>query len=298
MGGMSEGIPFVHYNFCGLEAPYNSFEEARFVLIPVPYDLTTSYMAGTRRGPMAIIEASTHLELYDEELRLETYRAGIHTLPFVEPVTSGPEGMIEVVERSCRDVVERGKIPVLIGGEHSLSLGMVRALKAIYPDLSVLHLDAHADMRDRYCGSPFNHGCVARRISELSPLVQVGVRSLSREEAEYLESSGIRTVYADEFLSGPETGIFDTLTDQVYITIDLDVFDPSIMPSVGTPEPGGPGWYEVLKVLKGAIRGRDVVGFDVVELSPIPGNVAPDFVAAKLIYRVMGYILREGRGEG
>ena len=297
---MLEGVPFTELNFCGLEAGHSSLEGATFVVIPAPYDLTTSYMAGTRRGPLAIIEASTHMELFDEELGIETYRAGIHTLPLLEPTTSGPEDMIRRVEEVCSAVIGRDKIPVLLGGEHSLSIGMVRALKDRYPGISVLHLDAHADMRDVYNGSPYNHGCVSRRIYELCPVVQVGIRSISAEEAGFIRGSGIRTVYASQFLASPmDRTIFDSLTDDLYITVDLDVFDPSLMPAVGTPEPGGLGWYAVLLVLREAIRGRHVVGFDVVELSPIPGCIAPDYLAARLVYRIMGYIIQERkRREG
>lgn len=291
---MFEGLTFTPLNFCGLEPSYCSLEGSEFVIIPAPYDLTTSYISGTRRGPLAIIEASTHMELFDEELGIETYKVGIHTLPFLEPTTSGPKEMVDRVAEVCDHIIRKGKIPVLLGGEHSLSFGMVRAIKSHYPDLSILHLDAHADMKDVYNDSPFNHGCVSRRISELCPVVQVGIRSLSAEEAEFLRSSSVNTIYADQFFTSSfDRRIFDSLTEDLYITIDLDVFDPSIMPSVGTPEPGGLGWYDVLGIVKEVIRGRRVMGFDVVELSPIPGCIAPDFMAAKLVYRIMGYIIQE-----
>lgn len=288
---MIQDTSLIPFNFGGINHSKSSFEVSSFIIIPVLYDLTTSYLPGSRRGPLAIIEASTHLELYDEELEREVYLAGIHTLPFVEPTTSCPEAMIERVSDICNAVLKSKKIPIMLGGEHSLSIGMVRSLKSLYPNLSVLQLDAHADMRDTYGDSPFNHACVGRRISESCPLTQVGVRSLSSEEASFLKDSGVKTVYAKDLLKQSfKSEVLDLLTEDVYITIDLDVFDPSIMPSVGTPEPGGLTWHDVLGIIREVSSKKRIVGFDVVELSPIPGYVAPDFMAAKLIYRTMGYI--------
>jgi agmatinase len=205
--------------------------------------------------------------------------------------------MVKKVRSAAAGILERGKIPVIIGGEHSVTIGFVMALKQNYPDLSVLQLDAHADLRESYQDSPFNHACVARRISELCPIVQVGVRSLSNVEAEFLKSParkvnyGIKTHYARDIIKGVRWGeVVEDLTEDVFITIDLDVFDPSIMPATGTPEPGGLGWYDVLGLLRTVATKKRVVGFDIVELCPIPGNVAPDFLAAKLAYKVMGYI--------
>ncbi len=291
-----ETVPF---NFGGLEPEFSSWENAHFVVIPVCYDLTTTYKSGTRGGPRAVIEASTHMELWDEELWRETYRVGIHTMGMVEPKALEPERVADEVFTISRKVVESGKFPVLVGGEHSLSLGMVQALKEKHPDLSVLHLDAHADLRDRYQGSPFNHACIARRISEVCPITLAGVRSLSREEVEHLKSSTVRVFFMADILEreGWEEEICEHLSREVYVTIDLDVFDPAIMPSVGTPEPGGLGWYDVTGLLKTVAMKKEVVGFDVVELSPMPGTVAPDFMAAKLIYRTVGYVV-ESREEG
>ncbi len=281
-------------NFGGLTSSDLVGVEPRYSILPVPYDLTVSYMAGARNGPGAIIEASSHMELYDEELGTEPFRAGIETLPFVEPTTKGPEAMIERVEAAASDILDSDRVPVLLGGEHSVTLGLVRALKKRYQGLSVLQLDAHADMRDSYQESPFNHACVARRISELCPIVQAGIRSLSREEADFLGSDGaesIKTYYAADVMERrPWDEIASGLGEEVFVTIDLDVFDPSIMPSTGTPEPGGLGWYDVLRLLKTVTEKRRVVGFDVVELCPIPGIKAPDFLAARLVYKMMGYM--------
>ncbi len=279
------------FNFGALEPEFSSLKGSDFVIIPVPYDLTTSYISGSRRGPLAIIDASTHVELYDEELKIEPYRRGIHTLSMVEPATQSPAAMVDRVSQVCEGVLVDKKTPILIGGEHSLSVGMVRALSSKYKDLSVLQFDAHADLRDIYEGSPYNHACVGRRISELCPLTQVGIRSLSSGEAVFLRDSDIKTITASDVLhSGVPSEITTDLTDDVYITIDLDVFDPSVMPAVGTPEPGGLFWYDLLNIIKKVVYSRRIVGFDVVELSPVPGLIAPDFTAAKLIYRIIGYL--------
>ncbi|MBI5233066.1 MAG: agmatinase [Deltaproteobacteria bacterium] len=288
-------------NFGGL---VETNDQARFSVLPVPYDLTTTYISGTRNGPLAIIEASTQMELYDVELGKEPYLAGIETLRLIEPTVAGPREMIEKVNACSKDILKRKKIPVMLGGEHSLTLGLVEALKGFYPRLSVLQLDAHADMRDRYQDSPFSHASVARRIHEICPMVQVGIRSLSREEAGFLKrgkkKNPVRTFYAHEMAGAgmPIDEVLDGLTDQVFITIDLDVFDPSIMPGTGTPEPGGLLWHEVTRFLRKVAAEKRVKGFDIMELCPIPGNVSSDFTAARLTYKIMGYINESLDGQG
>ncbi|HPC74737.1 MAG TPA: agmatinase [Syntrophales bacterium] len=281
-------------NFGGIEKAFSGFRKASFVVLPVPYDLTSTYQSGSRRGPAAILDASCNMELYDEELRRETYRAGIHTLPFLEPDARGPREMIRKVEEVVDGIVRHGKIPVVLGGEHSISTGCVRALKKKYPRLSVLHLDAHADMRDRYQGSPFSHACVARRILEICPVVHVGIRSMSREEALFIGKKGIRVFPPDVLRKTPEweKKVCENLTEDVYISVDLDVFDPSLMPATGTPEPGGLDWHDVISLVREVAGTSRIRGFDVVELSPIPGMVAPEFLAAKLAYRMMGYAVK------
>lgn len=287
-------------NFGGLPKDIVEGKVPMFAVVPVPYDLTASYISGMRNGPRAIIEASTHMELYDEELDCEPYEAGIETYPQLESTALGPEEMIKRVRKVSADVLSTGRIPVLLGGEHSITLGLVQSLLKKYPDLSVLQLDAHADMRDTYQDSPFNHACVARRISEVCPIVQVGIRSLSVEEADFLKAekkagkkagSRISTFTATDVLKGIDWNkVVSKLTGNICITVDLDVFDPAIMPATGTPEPGGLLWYDVLAVLKKAIYSKNVVGMDVVELCPLPGNIAPDFLTAKLVYKMMGYV--------
>ncbi|GMR04896.1 MAG: agmatinase [Thermodesulfobacteriota bacterium] len=287
-------------NFGGLTEEDIRGKAPRFSVISVPYDLTASYGEGARRGPGAIIEASTHMELYDEETGDEPCAAGIETLAPLEPTAAGPEEMIKEVTSTVDVILDAGKIPVVLGGEHSITLGAVKAALERYPDLSVLQFDAHADMRDSFQGTPFSHACVARRISELCPIVQVGIRSMSLAEAGFLKGAGgegktIKTYHASPISGGTapeevaEKALKD-LTGDVYITVDIDVLDPSIMPATGTPEPGGLGWYEVLNILKNVISKRTIRGFDVVELSPLPGMAAPDFLAAKLVYKIMAYI--------
>lgn len=288
------------FNFGGLSKEILESRNPRYSVLPVPYDLTASYISGMRNGPRAIIDASTHMELYDDELKCEPYEAGIETLPSLEATAIGPEEMIRRVREATSEILRSKRIPVILGGEHSITLGMVQALLEKYPKMSVLQLDAHADMRDTYQDTPFNHACVARRISELCPIVQVGIRSLSVEESEFLRGEAkagkkartkIATHYASEVIKGISWDkVFKGLTDEVCITVDLDVFDPAIMPATGTPEPGGLGWYDVLGILRKAISKKKIVGFDVVELCPIPGNIAPDFLSAKLVYKMMGYI--------
>jgi agmatinase len=278
-------------NFGGIY-PECSLRDAKFIVIPVPYDLTSTYQPGSRRGPLSIIEASTNMELYDEELKKETYLAGIHTTLPVAIDARGPKNMVNIVRKKISRIVGLNKIPVMLGGEHSITLGAVQAVIEKYPGLTVLQFDAHADLRDTYQGSPYSHACVARRISEICPLVQVGIRSMSKEEGEFLPQSKVKSYSADFVLekkNWAETVCKD-LRGDVFITIDLDVFDPSIMPATGTPEPGGIYWKDILHLLKLVSASCNIRGFDVVELAPLPGVVAPDFMAAKLIYRTMGYI--------
>jgi agmatinase len=279
-------------NFGGIEPECAAYDGAKFAVIPVPYDLTSTYQSGSRQGPAAILAASANMELYDEELRKVTYLEGIFTASPIEVDARGPDRMIGAIRQVVSDVLMDKKIPVLLGGEHSVTLGAVQAVQAAFPDLTVLQLDAHADLRESYQGTPFSHACIARRIQELCPLVQAGIRSLSEEEAIFMKEGTIKTFSADLILDEPAwiDKICEHLTGDVYITIDLDVLDPAFMPSTGTPEPGGVSWREVLRLVRGVAKKCRVRGFDVVELSPIPGHVAPDFLAAKLIYRIMGYL--------
>jgi agmatinase len=280
-------------NFAGLTLPYTDFETARAVILPVPYDGTTEWHSGTREGPMAIIDASPYLEFYDIELDCEIHKVGIHTMAMIQPVTSGPEDMIERVYMVATEIIKHDKLIVMLGGEHSLSLGLAKALKGKYKELSVLQFDAHADLRNEYMGTKFNNACVMRCIMEHCPVTQVGIRSLSLEEKQFIDQNKMNTFYnyslTPDLSVLPE--IINSLNKYVYISIDFDVFDPSIMPSVGTPEPDGMKWNETLKMLREVCRQRNVVGFDLMELCPSEGHDACSFFAAKLAYKLIGYAL-------
>ena len=282
-------------NYIALEEEYSSLKKSKVVVMQVPYDKTATYLKGAVNGPGAIIDASRKMELFDEELNQETYKIGIHTMDPLPVQDLQPEAMVDKVYGSTMELLKANKFPVILGGEHSLSIGSVKAFKEIYPNLSVLHLDAHYDMRDEYFGSKFNHGCVARRISEICPIVQTGTRSLSKEEKDFLATQAngrVKTVNVYDILDTPlwKDVISHGLSEHVYISIDLDVFDPSLMPAVGTPEPGGIGWYETLDLLREVSKDKRIMGFDVVELCPIKGQVSSDFLASKLVYRLLGYV--------
>jgi agmatinase len=280
------GLP---QNFGGLDVESSALAGARAVVLPVPYDFTTTYQGGTRLGPRAILAASQNMELWDEEIGA-IYRAGIHTLPELEPTAEGPGPMVARVEQAVAWILEQGKLPALLGGEHSITAGAVRAAARRYAGLSVLQIDAHADMRDTYLGSPHSHACVMRRVREMVPAASVGIRSLSEEEAAHLERHPAPMWSVRQFraLEGRWDPILAALTEEVFVTFDLDGLDPSALPATGTPEPGGLDWYEAVDLLRAVAERARIVGFDVVELAPLPGQVASDFLAARLVYRLIG----------
>lgn len=282
---------FVRYNFGALPENLSQYETSNVVILPVPYDSTSSYKAGTREGPRAIIAASRQVELFDEELLEDVSLRGIHTLGELIPDMRGPKRMIEKVYNVSKEVLADKKMLVTLGGEHSITLGVVQALIEKYPALSVLQIDAHLDMRESYEESPYNHACVMRRIFELCSITQVGIRNFSQEEHLFIKTHNLKPFYAFNIYKSNEwyDEVVARLGKNVYITIDLDGFDPSIMPAVSTPEPGGMGWYETLHLLKMVCERKKVVGFDVMELCPNPTNISPDFTAAKLVYKLIGY---------
>ncbi len=281
-----------------LDTPPHEDEPANAAVfvIPVPYDSTTSFRSGARDGPAAIIEASRHLEDYDIELDCDISQAGIHTTPELQPRMHGPQSMLAAVRAAVEKTASQGKLPVLLGGEHSITVGAVQALSKIHPDLSVLYIDAHADMRDSFMGTKWGHASVARRISEICPLALIGVRSISAEERDFVEGQGIPVQFWDAgssaCLDSAVALANDNLTETIYISIDLDALDPSIMAGVGTPEPGGMLWHEILALLHAASHHSNIVGFDVVELNPSQGTVSCAFTAAKLAYKLIGYATR------
>jgi agmatinase len=270
-----------------------TFEAARAVILPIPLESTTSYVNGTRNGPREILVASSHLELWDEELNTDVHPLGIYTLPEMElPFDDMGEVMAEI-RRVAASLVEHDKFPVILGGEHSITSPVVAALAARHPNLCVLQIDAHADLRDTYMGTRFNHACAMRRVLEHARCTQVGIRSLSTEEATVAPTLAT-DIFFDISMRRDKNWIDQvvaTLGEPVYITIDCDGMDPAIMPAVGTPEPGGLSWYELLALLRAVISARRVVGCDLVELCPIPGVVAPNFLCAKLIYKILTYQL-------
>jgi len=272
---------------------YCELKDARVVVLPIPYDSTVDWRAGTREGPNAIIDASHFLEQYDHELSCYIHDVGIHTLPELIPSMKGPEETVERVYKATKQLLGKGKFVVMLGGEHSLTTVAVRAYKERFKKLSVLQLDAHADMRDEYEDTKFNHACVMRRVHELCPIVQVGIRSMGQDDQKYIKSKKLHPFYAKEtpLTQADEKAIVSQLTGDVYITIDLDVFDPSIMAAVGTPEPGGMGWYKVLRLLKRVAKEKHIVGFDVMELAPREGPIACTYLAAKLTYKLIGLAL-------
>lgn len=276
------------HNFGGLDN--QSYQKAKVVILPVPYDSTSYWVSDTKEGPRAIIEASRHFELYDEDFKKDISKVGIYTLEELECSKNSPKETILRIEDVVTKILNDKKFLLMLGGEHSITLGAALAFKKQFPNLSVLQLDAHTDLRNEFEGTKYHHGCVMRRIVEdlRLPATQVGIRSLSEEEAEYLKTAKKNNVFYAPNL--PQEEIVNSLKENVYLTIDLDVFDPSIMPALGCPEPGGLGWHEVLELIKEVAKERKIVGADMVELAPIPGIRFPDFTAAKLGYKIISYI--------
>jgi N1-aminopropylagmatine ureohydrolase len=277
--------------FGGTTPTTTDFNSARVIILPIPLDRTTSYVPGTRNGPHEILVASSHLELWDEETGTDVHSIGIYTLPEMEFPFGTMEQVVQEIRRVAGEIVCRGKFPLIVGGEHSITPAVVAAVAEKHPGLSVLQLDAHADLRDSYLGSPHSHACAIRRTLEFAPTTQVAIRSLSPEEAAAVPSLRTTIFYDYNMRDDPEwmDRVVDSLNDEVYITIDVDGFDPAIMPATGTPEPGGLSWREGLQLLRRVIERRTVVGCDIVELAPMGGNVAPNFMCAKLIYKILSY---------
>jgi agmatinase len=286
--------------FLDLPPEFGELETAAVCLVPVPYDATATYQSGARFGPAALIAASHQVELFDEMLQRETYRAGIHTCAAVRPNAAGPEAMIADVRAACEPLLDAGKFVVLVGGEHTVTLGAIEALrrKRAGRPFGVVQFDAHRDLRPAYEGTRWSHACVMARVVEWGlPVVQLGVRAWSPEENELGSAANVTFLPAWELVAARDPvalldGALSNLPDDVYLTFDLDALDPAIMPSTGTPEPGGLLWYPTLAMIDALSRRRRIIGFDVVELAPIAGLVAPDLLAARLLYRTLGFITR------
>lgn len=277
--------------FGGKDSNWTDYKSAKIIVFPVPYDYTATWQKGAASGPEAIIEASAHVELYDIETDTEVHLQGIHTFQ-LHHLPRSPEDMTQMMRQNLFSFVRDGKFPVMLGGNHSITPGAVQGIKDQFSDLTVLQLDAHADLRESYNGSLFNHACVMARVREVCPAVQVGIRSMDREEFDRLDRA--RVFFARDLLLQEDwiDKVVDLLSSHVYVTIDLDVFDPSVMPSTGTPEPGGLDWYQTVGLLRKVAEQSHVVGFDVVELMPNKYNKAPDFMAAKLVYKFLSYIFK------
>ena len=278
--------------FLDVPEQYSEYERSRVVVWPLPYEKTTTWGKGTARGPQAILDASAHVEYYDDELDWEPFHVGIHTLPETDVSDVAEQAGLDRLYQEAGGHFSDNKFILALGGEHSLSTPIIRAAKDKYPDLSVLQIDAHADLRDTYDGTPHSHASVMRRVVEICPVVQVGIRSISREEQDELKNLRTEVIYARDTVANTDwiEDAVGALADSVYLTIDVDGFDPSIMPATGTPEPGGLSWYQVLTLIRRVAETRKIVGADIVELMPIEGQHASDFLCAKLAYKIVSYV--------
>ena len=273
-------------NYAGIPDKYTRIDEAKVVLIPVPYDGTSTWQKGADKGPDAFLDASENMELYDIETNTEVYKKGIYLAP---PVTedSSPEKMVEAVYKTTKNYIKQEKFVTLFGGEHSVSIGSIKAFNESFSDLTVVQLDAHADLRPEYEGSTCNHACALHEASKTTNLIQVGIRSMDISEKDHMDENQV--YFAHDLYEDWQEDAIGQMTPNVFITIDLDAFDPSIMPSTGTPEPGGLFWYETLEFLKMMFKKKNVVGFDIVELCPDKKEKSSDFLAAKLYYKMLSY---------
>ena len=296
-GDSTGNIPMLWNTFLDTPPDEANLATSEVVVIPFPYDSTTSYKTGSRLGPSSIINASKHLEDFDLELDRDISEMGIHTRPEIKPDISGPRAMVDLVRRTVLPIIKSGKFPVLLGGEHTITTGAIQAVTEVFSDVSVLYLDAHADLRNNFMGSCWGHASVARRVYEICPTVHVGLRSCAKEELNFIRDKQIPVFFwtvsnSPVDLKELASAILGHLSSQVYISIDLDVLDPSIMPAVGTPEPGGMLWHEIINLLKLISNERKIIGFDVTELSPPEGPESCSYTAAKLVYKLIGYSKR------
>lgn len=282
--------------YAGIPEEYAKLDRSKIILIPVPYDGTSTWQKGADKGPEAFLQASENMELYDIETDSEVYKNGIY---LVDPVTVNitAEAMVDAVHQETKKYIKKNKFVTIIGGEHSVSIGTIRAFNEVFQNLTVLHIDAHADLRKSYEGSSCNHACAVYEASQNTNLIQVGIRSMDVQEKSVMDFD--KTYFAHEMATDDTwmDSAIDQMTDNVFITFDLDAFDPSIVPSTGTPEPGGMLWYETLEFLKEVFKEKNVVGFDIVELCPNQNEKSSDFLAAKLYYKMLSYKFDNGEEE-
>ncbi|GGK44998.1 MULTISPECIES: agmatinase [Flavobacteriaceae] len=274
--------------YAGIPEQNSKIETSKVVLIPVPYDGTSTWQKGADKGPEAFLNASENMELYDIETDTEVYKNGIYLANAITENAS-PESMVAAVHEITKSYIKKNKFVTLIGGEHSISIGSIRAFNECFDNLTVVQIDAHADLRKEYEGSKCNHACAVYEASQNTNLIQVGIRSMDAIEKTVMDLDKVffaHDLAQDDYWM--ENAI-DLMTENVFLTIDLDAFDPSIMPSTGTPEPGGLFWYETLEFLNKIFKEKNVVGFDIVELCPNPQEKSSDFLAAKLYYKMLSY---------
>src|SRR5438876_920275 len=287
-------------NFLGLEEKYSSFANSKIVILPCPYERTTSYGKGTVQGPKAILKSSHYVEFFDEETRDEIcFREGICAVKPLSFENLSDEKALEIIYTNIKSLLEKKKFTVTLGGEHTISSAIIRAYFETYKNLSILQFDAHSDLRNEYEGTKFSHACFAARVAEfMTSITQIGIRALSKDEYDFIKKSKIDVFFAHRIRQSDFNKQFidiviKTLKKNVYITFDVDFFDPSIMPSTGTPEPNGFYWDETMRLLRRVMKKRNLVGFDVVELAPKNEPVFPNYLAAKLVYKMLNYRFHE-----
>lgn len=289
----------INNNFLAIDEEHSNYKDSLIAILPAPYERTTSYGKGTSKGPAAIIKSSHYVEFFDEELNRELcFEKGIVTLNDLNFKNKNGRAALDLIYKNVKALIDDGKFVVTLGGEHSISTAPIKAHFDSYKNISILHFDAHSDYRDEYEGSKYSHASFAARVSEFTKdIVQVGIRAQSKEEFDFIRKNKLKSFYAFEIRNGKygrnwQSKIIDELKDKVYITFDVDYFDPSIMPSTGTPEPDGFYWSETMTLLRELGRKKKVVGFDVVELSPRKDFPFPDFLTAKLIYKMLNYFIK------
>lgn len=287
--------------FLGEVEPPLPLEQARFVVLPVPYEATTSYAHGTAKGPAAILQASAQVELYDEETKAEPYRAGIATVEPLNFTDSTASEAMKTIEEATARICSRGQIPLLLGGEHSITPPAVKGVHEHHNDFTVVQLDAHADLRLSYEGTSYSHACALAGVRKQGvPAVQIGIRSLSEPEARWIERDRLPVFFAHELDDAEwmQRALSAVKTKKIYLTLDVDAFDSSMMPDTGTPEPGGMTWRQVTQFLQLLFQHKELVGMDVVELLPKEGSHASDFLVARLISKSIAYWQRAERAKG
>ncbi|MBU1627063.1 agmatinase [bacterium] len=278
--------------FFDLAKNYSRYDNSDVVILRVPFERSTSYITGTYNAPDAILRASAQIELYDIETDSEPYKMGIHTAPaLVFDDDCKPNIALDLIEKEVSKLLDDGKFPMILGGEHTITLGVYRAFQKHFKNITCVSLDAHSDLREEYLGDKFSHACVMRRISEIRNPILFGIRSMDKSEQEYAKEVGIKILYAHPIMEEPAPleSALEGIEGRIYLSIDMDVFDPAYAPAVGTPEPGGLDWYKILDIIKGLNKKCRIAGVDLVELSPIEGQIGSEFLAAKLIYKILAY---------